>query len=373
VKITQVVGYLLEERVAKPFNWQVDRPGSGDGRAPDTSRNCLLRIVTDEGVEGYSFTGKGQTVLDMVERRLGNELLGQDPTNTEWLWWRVWDLDRIEEFPIYVLGLADIALWDIKGKMAGLPVYKLLGGYRDRIPAYASTTSYDTVGEYLEVISACLEMGYKSIKLHLRYRDIETNIKLCEAVRKLVGDDIVLTLDASALWNYTDSLRFGRALERLDFHWYEEPMREFDLGSYAKLCAALDIPVLAAETSDGCHWNAAEFIRAGACDILRTSTHYKGGFTGGLKVAHLAESFGMNAEVHGGGLTNLHLGLAIPNNEYYEDLVIDVEDVRGKRNAPIALGADGCVGLPEGVVGIGHEVDIKDVERRAVATVRFPG
>lgn len=371
MKITQVIAHLLEEKV-RPFTWQVDRPGSGDGLAPDRALSCVIRVITDEGVEGHVVGRKGRIVMDLVERRIAKELVGQDPLNTEWLWWRMWDIDRLEEFPLYVFGLADIALWDIKGKAANLPVYKMLGGYRDSIPAYASTTSYDTEKEYLDVIGTALEEGYTSIKLHLRYLDVQTNAKLCRAVRKFVGDDIPLTLDASALWNYTDSLWFGRVLEELNFYWYEEPMREFDLGSYTKLCDDLDIPVLAAECSDGSHWNAAEFIRRGACDIMRTSTHYKGGFTGGLKVAHLAESFGMNAEVHGGGLYNLHLGLAIPNNTWYEDIVIDPEHIRSKRDDPNVLFSNGVVSLPEGTVGIGQTLDIADIERRAIQTIRIP-
>jgi L-alanine-DL-glutamate epimerase-like enolase superfamily enzyme len=351
-----------------PYQWQIDRPGSGDGRRPDRSYSCLLRIITDEGVEGHTVAAKGRVNMDLIERRFGPELLGKDPLNTELIWERTWDIDRLEEFPLYSLGIADIALWDIKGKVAGQPVYKLLGGYRDRIPAYASTTSYDTEKEYLDVCGAAVEEGYRSIKLHLRERDVKSNAVLCRAVRKHVGDDIELTLDASALWNYTDSLWFGRVLEELEFAWYEEPMREFDLESYAKLCQDLDIPILAAECSDGAHWNAAEFIRRGACDIMRTSTHYKGGFTGGVKVAHLAESFGMNAEVHGGGLNNLHLGLAIPNNSYYEDIVSSVKDVRSKKDGPIPF-ERGDVWIPDGTVGVGAEIDVAHWEKNALDTV----
>ena len=160
-------------------------------------------------------------------------------------------------------------------------------------------------------------------------------------------------------------------LEDLDFEWYEEPMREFDLESYAKLCNDLTIPILAAECSDGVHWNAGEFIRRGACDIMRTSTHYKGGFTGGVKVAHLAESYGMNAEVHGGGMTNLQLGLAIPNNSYYEDLVISADQIRRKKDGPIPF-KSGAVSIPAGTVGIGWEIDIADVRKRTVMSYTSP-
>ena len=108
--------------------------------------------------------------------------------------------------------------------------------------------------------------------------------------------------DGSAGWDYVTSMRFGRVLEECGFLWYEEPMREFELGSYRKLCDALDIPVLAAETSDGCHWNMATWIQMGALDMTRVNTNFKGGFTGSMKIAHLSDSHGMRCQVHGMGL-----------------------------------------------------------------------
>ena len=105
-------------------------------------------------------------------------------------------------------------------------------------------------------------------------------------------------------------------------------MREFDLGAYRKLCESLDIPVLAAETSDGVHWNAATWIDDGALDMMRTSSFYKGGITGALKIAHLAEAHGMKAQVHGMGLANAQLCAAIPNNDYYEQLVFSTEHIK---------------------------------------------
>lgn len=371
MRITKVTGYLFDERV-EPYVWQVDRPGSGDGRAPDTAYRCVMRVETDEGIDGYALGRKGRIDMDLIERRIGPVLVGEDPLNTEYLWERIWDIDRIEEFPIYSLGLADIALWDIKGKVARMPVYRLLGGYRNRIPAYASTTSYDTEKEYLSVIDAAIAKGYRSIKLHLRYRDTRTNAKLCKAVRRFVGDEFSLTLDASALWTYTDALWFGRVLEDLDFEWYEEPMREFDLESYAKLCRDLDIPILAPECSDGAHWNAGEFVRRNACDIVRTSTHYKGGFTGGAKVAHLAESYGMKAEVHGGGLANLQLGLALPNNSYYEDIVVSAEKLASRREEASIPFEDGYVSLPEDTVGVGWTYEPAELEKGCVAATHYP-
>jgi L-alanine-DL-glutamate epimerase-like enolase superfamily enzyme len=126
-------------------------------------------------------------------------------------------------------------------------------------------------------------------------------------------------------------------------------MREFNIDAYRRLAKAVDIPLLSAETSDGAHYNVADFIAFDAAHMVRTSTHYKGGITGGLRIAHLAEAFNLRAEVHGGGLANLHLACAIPNATYYESLVtslpIDVES---------GIGSDGAISPPQ-APGIGWE------------------
>ena len=157
-------------------------------------------------------------------------------------------------------------------------------------------------------------------------------------------------------------------LEEVNFLWYEEPMREFDLPSYTELTRNLDIPILAAETSDGCHWNAATWIQHRALDMMRTSAGYKGGITGGIKVAHLAESFGMRAQVHGGGYANAHLCAAIPNNDYYEELVISTEQIRGLCSKPELPIVDGFLTVPD-EPGLAPHPDWAEVERRAVLVV----
>ena len=126
-------------------------------------------------------------------------------------------------------------------------------------------------------------------------------------------------------------------------------MREFSIGAYQRLREKVDIPLLSGETSDGAHYNIADFIEQKAADLVRTSTHYKGGITGAMRIAHLAESFHMRAEVHGGGASNLHIACAIPNTTYYESLV---------KTNPIkveaGIGPDGCISPPD-VPGIGWD------------------
>jgi L-alanine-DL-glutamate epimerase-like enolase superfamily enzyme len=173
--------------------------------------------------------------------------------------------------------------------------------------------------------------------------------------------------DGSAGWDYTTSLSFGRVMEQEGFYWYEEPMREFELGSYRKLCDALDIPVLAAETSDGCHWNMATWIQMGALDMTRVNTNFKGGFTGSMKIAHLSDSHGMRCQVHGMGLANAQLCAAIRINDYYEQLVINEAQIASLKDlGPLAIVEGHITASSE--PGLGHAVDWAEVERVAVAS-----
>jgi L-alanine-DL-glutamate epimerase-like enolase superfamily enzyme len=346
VKITAVETDVSERPVPHQFRWRAGIPSSGA-----TLTSTKLTIHTDEGFTGIAYGSRGTILVDLVDRRLRDVLIGADPLLKEDVWERVWEIDRIEELPIYALGLADIALWDLTAKIAGLPLYKLIGGYRDRIPAYASTVTFESIEEYIDVADQCLDYGFTAIKLHA-WGDVRRDAALGQELRKHVGPGIPLMYDGSAGFDYVDALYLGQALQEAGFLWYEEPMREFSIDAYRRLADKLTIPLLVAETSDGAHYNAADFIAAGAAGMLRTSTHYKGGITGGLRIAHLAESFNLRAEVHGGGPANLHLACAIPNTTYYESLVtsnpIDVEK---------GIGRDGMIGPPQ-APGIGWPDDI---------------
>jgi L-alanine-DL-glutamate epimerase-like enolase superfamily enzyme len=352
MKIIEVKAYAVREAIV-PFQWRKGLPPSGNMK-----ETTVLRILTDEGIEGVSTLRRGTIAIDLIERRIKSMLIGQDPLLKEKLWEDMWEMDRIEEFPIYMMGAVDIALWDITAKVSGLPLYKILGGARDRIPAYASTVTYDSIDQYLRIADQCLERGFRAIKLHA-WGDCREDGRLAKALRKHVGDSIELMYDGSAAFDLQQSIRLGRDLEESNFLWYEEPMRELNIRQYKRLCEELEIPVLSAETSDGCHYNAADFISFGAADIIRTSTQYKGGITGALRIAHLADAFGMKAEIHSDGLPNLHLACAIPNTSYYEIIVCDDPIVLRKE-----IDADGCV-APPNVPGIGETYDWEELEKAA--------
>ena len=368
MRITDIRCYLVEdEHPPVPFRWRTGLPGSGDGTPRgEKPHAAILRMDTDEGITAQLKIGDGETVASLTKRRL-KALIGEDPLMTERLWTRMWEIDRIEEMHMSHLGLIDLLAWDIKSRKAGLPLYQLIGGNDPKVPAYASTVTWDTMDEYERHIKECADEGFTAFKLHA-WGDEREDAKLCRNLRKWTGDNAVLMFDGSAGWDLVTSLWFGRALEDAGFLWYEEPMREFNLGAYRKLCEQLDIPVLAAETSDGVHWNAATWIEDGALDMMRTSSFYKGGITGALKVAHLAEAHGMRAQVHGMGMANAHLAAAIPNNDYYEQLVFSTEHIKSlktQRDLPITAGTITTPNRP----GLGYEVDWEAVTKSALAIV----
>lgn len=344
MKLISVDVHLVDEPAVSPaYNWRRGLPGSEGPRV-----GAWLVLTTDEGHRGFGYCRRGRIFADVVDRRIRAELLGADPLRREWLWHRMWELDRIEEFPSYVQGVVDEALWDLGGKVAGLPVHELLGSFRSSIPAYASTITYGSIEEYLDIADQCLELGYPAIKLHA-WGDAREDARLGVALREHVGDDIPLMYDGSAGFDLTDAVYLGRALGDAGYAWYEEPMREFSTSAYRALADRVDIPLLVAETSDGSHMNTADFIASGCAAAVRTGTTFKAGFTGAMRIAHLADAYLLRAEVHGGGLANTHLCMAIPNTTYYESLV----DANPVTRAP-EVGADGMVHATSGP-GIGYE------------------
>lgn len=341
--ITEVEIQLKEKPAQPAFRWREGLPGS-----EPASIGGILRIHTDEGLYGEAYVRRGIIAKDIVDRRIREELLGADPMMREWLWHRMWELDRIEEFPIYVLGLVDVALWDLAGKAAGLPVWKLLGGHREAIPAYASTVTYDTLEEYLDIADQCLEAAYPAIKLHA-WGDARRDADLGMKLREHVGDDIPLMYDGSAGFDLPDAIYLGHALSDAGFLWYEEPMREFSVTSYKWLAEKVRVPLLVAETSDGSHMNIGDFLASGCAAFVRTSSPLKGGVTGAMRIAHLADAYHVRAEVHGPGVVHQHLCMAISNATYYEALI------HGNPISPNPeVGADGLVRAPMSP-GFGYE------------------
>jgi L-alanine-DL-glutamate epimerase-like enolase superfamily enzyme len=294
------------------------------------ARQTLLRIVTDGGIEGHWF-GASKAVMEQVVRPL---LVGQDPLYRERIWQVLKNRQRLHGGVLTdrVLCAVDCALWDLAGKYLDQPVYRILGAYRDKVPAYASTMCGDEMAGGLDTPEAyavfalqCKERGYPAFKLHTWQPpvtgapDPRRDVAACAAVREAVGTDMDLMLDPYHYYSRTDALYLGKELEKLRYHWIEEPMDEHSVSSYVWLTEQLGIPMVGPETAEGKMHTRAEWIVRRASDVSRGGVGDVGGITPLMKIVHLCESFEMAMEVHGGGAANLHVlcAMGIPG-EYYE-------------------------------------------------------
>ncbi|RPI44842.1 MAG: mandelate racemase, partial [Betaproteobacteria bacterium] len=272
---------------------------------------------------------------------------------------RLWALDRGNHLSIFATSAIDVALWDLAGKALDAPVWKLLGGYRDRLPVYASSARLANIEDYVAEALAYRDRGFPAYKLH-PFADPLRDVEVCRAVREAVGADFKLMLDASCEYDHEQALRVGRELEKLGFHWYEEPINAYDLRGYAELCRALEIPVVAAEMVPGSIRSTAQYIAQGAGDILRADVYWRGGITALMKTAHLCEAYGIKTEPHHGGsplmdVATLHCACAMKNCEFLEVLVPE-ERYRFGLKRYLEVDAEGNAHAPSGA-GLGVEID----------------
>ena len=323
---------------------------------------ALVRVFTDEGVTGDYIlsTEVSRTGLSELEEQLNQMkpfIIGRDAYDREGIM-----ATLAQRFTFHKHGLVissiDIALWDIAGKAAGLPIYKLLGGSRDKMPAYASQTPMHdnvTIEEMVEEILELRAKGFKAYKLHPPYGTVEKDIEACQAAREAVGDTMTLFHDPIAAYDRRGALVVGREIEKLNYYWYEAPIPGNDITGYVELRRKLDIP-LAVEIVDYYY----DIIKAGAIDILKAMGDISGGITDMKKSADLCELARIKWEPHNYGSTlcqaaHFHVSLATYNCDFYELPVPEgIYDVGMKDR--IGIDADGNVPAPT-KPGLGYDVD----------------
>jgi len=334
----------------------------------------VMRVDTDAGVSGYAsaLAARSSKVTEAyLHETIAPVALGRDALGErERIWQELWTVDRhLTFFPVYLPGPLDVALWDIAARAADLPLYKYLGGFRNKLPAYASGLFHETLDDYVTEALAYQKRGLPGYKVHSPgpwRADIETH----QALRDAVGPDYLLFSDPVADYTVDQAIRVGRGLEAANYVWFEEPFRDFELAKYSQLCAALDIAVAATETTRGCHWGVAQAISQKAADIVRADVSWKAGVTGTMKIARLAEAFGMNCEIHTTtmalmDIANLHVSCAISNCEYFE-LFVPEEAFQFPLLGKLPIDADGMAVVPEGP-GLGVEVDWDAVDKLCVS------
>ncbi len=272
----------------------------------------------------------------------------------------------------------DTCLWDILGKAVGLPIYRILGAYRNRVLAYASSRHHQTVGEFVAEVLKCKAEGFKAYKIHPPSTprggaDYKLDMEVCKAVRKAAGDDFILLMDPVGVYTREHAMKVGHLLEDLDFAGYEDPIPTSDMDGLVELCQALDIPVHIGEFIFS-PYNYPEYIRRGAMDVVRFITDNVGGITGGMKIARLAECFGMECAPHNWGevfdhAVHFHCELAMPNNVWFEMTVPQGISDRPYVKDRVRIAKDGYVDAPT-KPGLGYEIDRDVLDRMTKSVLR---
>jgi L-alanine-DL-glutamate epimerase-like enolase superfamily enzyme len=377
-------------------DFEFDAPNlerTGFGQMVTFKRGSSIKVVknaiaieTDDGLRGEYVTNWGASPATRGEMEmLAPFMLGRDALEREGLFD---DLKReMRQWSGMGHGPLDICLWDLAGKKYGASVCELIGGYRKRLPAYASTYLGDSQGgldskeAYAAFAEQCYELGFRAYKIHgWNDGDARREAENVLHVAKAVGDRMVLMLDpANQLRKFSDALYVGQACDEGNYFWYEDPFRDNGKSAFAhkKLREMLKTPLLITEYVRGIE-PKADFIVAGGTDYVRVDPEYDHGITGGLKIAHLGEAFGLDVEVHACGPAHRHLMSAMRNSNYYELALVgpDCPNIVapvytcGYTDQLDCVGKDGCVEVPAGP-GLGVSYDWQFIRRNAVATRLF--
>ncbi|MHB1132429.1 MAG: mandelate racemase/muconate lactonizing enzyme family protein [Chloroflexota bacterium] len=330
--ITELKTTLLQVPLARPLmdataTWQV-------------LGGCFVQLRTDDGHEGLGWSGASAAVREVIERTLKSIVMGSDPLQTEGLWQRMfWALRSSgrKGIALSAISAVDIALWDLKAKLLGVPLYRLLGPCRASVPTYGSGgwTSL-TERDLLAEMTGYLERGMSAVKMKIA-KDFGQNeaedLRRVAAVRRAIGANAELFVDANNGYLAKQALRIARRLEQYDIGWLEEPVIPDDYEGMATICRATTIPVAAGE-NEYSKFGFKELVARACVDIVQPDVGRVGGISEWLKVAHLAEAFNLPVSPHAVQLVHLHLACATPNlkaveiigaeEDYCRELFVDM-------------------------------------------------
>ena len=364
MKITGVACRMLSGTLDTPIQF-------GMGAFP-TFAATLVEITTDEGLTGIgeAIVRKApQVARTVVEQLLTPVLLGRDPHDVEGLWdemfqqlrgWGHW-----RGFVFEAMSGVDTALWDILGKAAGLPVYKVLGGAgRSRVPCYASSVYFAEIGQMVAQAKEQAAAGHRAIKVKIGRNPAmggrRTDVASVKAIRDALGESVDIMLDVNSAYDAGTAIGVCRQLEAEDITWIEEPVPPDDYEGYRRVREGQGIPVAAGESEFGV-FGFRELIHRRAIDIVQPDVARVGGFTGARRVGALAHAYNLRYAPHTGfsagvsHLAALHVAASVPNLMTYEYFFAP-NPLRDLFTDRFPVPQDGFITVPSGP-GLGLKLD----------------
>lgn len=352
----------------------IDRPSWRKDMHDVYTTNIVCRITTEEGLEGIGGT------IDYVENRFNdiilqsaslyaNGLIGRSALDRGEIY--NWMSRRPSWLPLPTMSMIDIALWDLMGKYANLPVYQMAGAHRDRILAYASSPTCEDHQGYFDYIEKAMAAGFKSVKIH-PFTFFDLDYPLVKEISERYGNKMLFTLDPDSGYTRKEALKMCKLMEQYDcWEWFESPLPDRDLEGYKYLHEHTPINI-----SDGGNckltlMDVNNYCKENAYTDLRIDVTNCGGFTPMLKIMALSQAYNMQCEIQSWGniitkAAAVHMMCACTNCTYFE-MNYPYEDFEVAAKTLIRIDEDGYVHVPQGP-GLGIELDWDEVERLSVST-----
>ena len=310
----------------QPVTVRLDQPiGSALGQI--ASFGCILVTVrTDGGITGenliFTLNDRRTAVLRQMVDELADVAVGRDAGHIAGFWARAWkDINFLGHKGVPVAGISAIdgALWDALGKAAGLPLYRLLGGAQDRVPAYHSGGLWlsRSIDELAAEAQGFVDEGFRAMKMRLGLPNPADDIARVKAVRDAIGPEVKLMADANQGLTEAQAIRLGRRLEPFDLAWFEESLPAWDLDGLARVAAALDTPIASGET-EYTRYGFRRMLELRSADILMPDLQRVGGVSEFMRVGHMAESHDIAVSSHLFPETSVQVLGALSNATFLE-------------------------------------------------------
>lgn len=292
---------------------------------------ALIDVGLNDGTHGYGLTYSevgGEAIREFILKSIAPQILGMCPLATEEIYNRIMPYMRgvgRKGLAYCAYSAVDIALWDIKGKMLGLPLYRLLGGLRNTVPIYASGgwTSYSDE-ELLREIASMVECGYDKIKVKVGVEggtNLAKDVRRIKAIRDEVGPNIGIMIDANNVWTSAVAIQLANRLRDLDIMLFEEPVFADDIPGLVSFKQHTDIPLATGE-HEYTRYGVRDLILAGACDYVQTDVTRCGGVTEMQKIISMSQAWNLLFAPHGMEYMHMHLLAAAANGVFLERLLI---------------------------------------------------
>ncbi|HIE18374.1 TPA: mandelate racemase/muconate lactonizing enzyme family protein [Candidatus Bathyarchaeota archaeon] len=385
MRIVDVEAFVCKSQLKKPM-WSLQSWRGGLPRIADFIESVIIKVSSSDGLAGYGqtvgvrFQGPkilsiGEECKRLVEKTASPKIRGDDYIENEVIWRKLWKSLKGEAYGREVLSGIDVALWDLKGKALGLPLYALLGGayrkavrlYASKVPGLKSICDEKEIRLLIERLRFLIKRGYTAFKLGGGL-GVESDIRSVEVARETVGSKCKIMFDAGCVYDLKEAFKLGKHLQDLDVEWFETPLPPNEMKGYAELSRSLDIKIATDAHPDPSQ--VLSLLTKGGVDVVLSDVTSGGGITVSRRIAEMTELFNVEFSVHAGWhisaigyAASAHLSASVPNLNFQEGRIHFDDNPLGNPilKEPLKV-ENGYLRVPEDT-GLGVEIDEESLLR----------